>query len=72
MTDCWYHAETILCPHCHLEQEAVVAHTYPFWTYSHTCTCCGYEIGESEWERVESGASAEADKKNILEDTNHE
>jgi len=55
-----------------LEQEAVVAHTYPFWTYSHTCTCCGYEIGESEWERVESGASAEADKKNILEDTNHE
>jgi hypothetical protein len=51
--DLWHHAERIRCPKCGTVQDAVVAHTRPFWSFAHDCSVCGYHIGESEWERVE-------------------
>ena len=48
--ECWHHAEQIVCPKCGSAQEAVVAHTFPFWSYVHHCKC-GYTIMESEWKR---------------------
>lgn len=44
-----YHFEIIICPECETVEVAVVKHTYPWWTYIHDCTKCGYTIMESEW-----------------------
>jgi uncharacterized Zn finger protein len=52
MTEVWHHAERIRCPECGQEQDAVVQHTRPFWTYICHCKKCGYTIMESEWEVV--------------------
>jgi uncharacterized Zn finger protein len=43
------HTEKIRCPECKTEQEAKVLHTFPFYSYVHECTECGYIIMESEW-----------------------
>jgi len=47
------HGELIRCPKCGTVQGAVVVHTIPFFTYAHTCEHCGYEIMESEWEKID-------------------
>jgi len=44
------HFEDIICPGCQSVQNAEVEHTWPWWTYVHTCTGCGHIIMESEWE----------------------
>lgn len=44
----------IKCPECGEVQPAEV-HFFvgdPLDTYLHTCSGCGYEIGEDEWEEV--------------------
>ena len=46
------HLETIICPECGAKQAAEVQHSWPYWSYVHTCDC-GYVILESEWETVE-------------------
>ena len=53
------HKETICCTECDTKQEAIVEHTYPWFTYIHTCTNCGYLIMESEWKRVEEISNEE-------------
>ena len=45
------HTERIVCPACGIEQDAVVEHTLPFWSYVHVCEC-GYAIIESEWDEA--------------------
>jgi predicted RNA-binding Zn-ribbon protein involved in translation (DUF1610 family) len=52
MNEVCNHAERIRCPECGQEQDAVVQHTRPWWTYIHDCEKCGYTIMESEWEVV--------------------
>lgn len=47
------HIEQICCPYCEKEQPAIVKHTFPFYTYIHDCTNCGYTIMESEWEKID-------------------
>lgn len=46
------HTETIKCPECGKIQDAVVKHTWPWYSYIHTCEC-GHTIMESEWNRAE-------------------
>lgn len=46
------HAETIRCPNCESIQCAEILHTFPWHSYVHNCTSCGYVIMESEWEPV--------------------
>jgi Zn ribbon nucleic-acid-binding protein len=46
------HIETIKCPECGKKQKAEVWHTYPWWSYVHTCISCNYLIMESEWDLV--------------------
>ena len=43
-------AEQIVCPECEAEQTGTIdLTTWPWNTYIHTCTNCGYLIMESEW-----------------------
>jgi acetone carboxylase gamma subunit len=46
-----WHTERILCPSCGQECAATVEHTWPWYSYVHTCEC-GYIILEQEWERA--------------------
>lgn len=46
------HREKILCPKCNGENDAEVIHTFPFYSYVHTCEYCGYVIMESEWQEA--------------------
>ncbi len=46
------HTETIKCPECGKIQDAVVEHTWPWYSYIHNCEC-GHTIMESEWNRAE-------------------
>lgn len=46
------HTEWISCPDCGGHQLAVVEHTFPWFSYVHTCGFCEYVIMESEWEEV--------------------
>lgn len=48
------HYEKIKCIDCNHEQIAEVQHTWPWWSYVHTCTRCGYVIMESEWEKIKN------------------
>jgi uncharacterized Zn finger protein len=43
------HTEEIECPECGHRQAAEVLHTWPWWSYVHTCVSCKYVIMESEW-----------------------
>lgn len=47
------HLEKIKCPDCSCVQDGEVMHTFPFWTYIHQCTGCGYTIMESEWNLIQ-------------------
>jgi C4-type Zn-finger protein len=49
----WHHQESIVCPKCQSVETATVEHTAPFWTYTHSCSKCGYLIMESEWDQLE-------------------
>lgn len=51
MTEARHHTDRIRCPECGAEQEAIVEHTWPWWSFVHLCKC-GYIITESEWEVV--------------------
>lgn len=44
--------QQIICPECDSQEDAVVEHTVPFWTYYHKCDNCGHTILESEWQLV--------------------
>ena len=44
-----WHTERIVCPGCGNTNEATVEHTWPWYSYVHTCSC-GYVILEHEWE----------------------
>ena len=46
-----FHYERIICPECDKVETGKVEHTDPWWSYVHTCSCCGYVIMESEWEK---------------------
>ena len=46
------HSEIIECPECKKSQAAIVEHTFPWWSYVHNCTNCGYVIMESEWNKI--------------------
>ena len=46
------HLEAIRCPECSKLQLATVEHTWPWFSYVHECTDCGYIIMESEWPRL--------------------
>jgi hypothetical protein len=48
------HTETIRCTECEKVQQAEVVHTFPWYTFVHTCEFCEYIIMESEWERVDN------------------
>ena len=43
------HEQIIFCPECKQEQIGIIQHTFPFFTYIHTCSNCNYVIMESEW-----------------------
>lgn len=43
------HVELIECPECNEIQSATVEHTFPWYSYVHTCVKCNYIIMESEW-----------------------
>ena len=48
----------IECPCCGSIENAV-EHFYegdPFPTYLHTCSDCGWEIGEDEWDEVDESS----------------
>lgn len=47
------HLVQIVCPECNHGQVATVEHTFPFYTYIHTCTNCNYLILESEFNIIE-------------------
>lgn len=51
------HIEQIKSPECDTEQQAVVEHTDPFWSYVHKCTHCQHIILESEWHNVKTELS---------------
>lgn len=53
MSEVKIHYDEIRCPKCGTVQSAIVAHTWPHWSYVHTCVGCGYIIMESEWEVVD-------------------
>lgn len=44
----------IKCPKCGWKQlaQVILYEGDPFPTYCHTCSECGYEITESEWEEI--------------------
>lgn len=46
------HEEKIICPECSNVENAVVEHTWPWWSYVHVCKNCNYTIMESEWEKA--------------------
>jgi acetone carboxylase gamma subunit len=48
-----WHTERIVCPECGHVTEARVEHTWPWYSYVHTCEC-GYVILEAEWELAPS------------------
>ena len=37
-----FHYERIICPECDKVETGKVEHTDPWWSYVHTCSCCGY------------------------------
>jgi ribosomal protein S27E len=45
------HKEIIKCCECNKVQVAEVLHTFPWATFIHHCSGCGYIIMESEWDR---------------------
>lgn len=47
------HTAIIICPECETSQPATVLHTFPYFSYVHTCVKCGYVIMESEWNERE-------------------
>lgn len=51
----WHHHEKIVCPSCQSVEVAIVKHTFPWWSYIHNCSKCGYTIMESEWDEVDEG-----------------
>ena len=50
-----FHNEKIKCPECGRVQFAKVEHTFPFYTYIHTCKKCSHVIMESEWIMLSKG-----------------
>lgn len=47
------HTELVICPECSITQPTEVVHSWPWYSYVHTCVKCGYVIMESEWQEVE-------------------
>jgi len=50
-TEC-SHTEDIVCPVCNSIELATVYHTFPWFTYQHQCSHCGYYILEDEWSPI--------------------
>lgn len=44
--------ELIICPACGSIQDAFVQYGWPFPVMVHTCTACGFDITESDWQTV--------------------
>ena len=67
--------EKITCPACGSIQCAFVQYGWPFPVMVHTCTACGYDITESDWQPVGAPVNVtprtvKLDKKGLASNAN--